>query len=264
VAGASGISGNAIALATFHTNFNLIGILLIFPFSKSFSAWICYLIPDRSAPLSRRLDSVARGERATAIIAARLTIMEVTAALGALLRDMIVAGRETKGHREVLVEIRTAVGELKEFVSKLPSGSQEDGKALLRATNTLHALDHLDRLVEAVTNRHLAILLRPECSDQRNLILGFLTTFLDWTSGRDAEAPAATLERLSKELAEHRRSGRIDLLDLSAAGRASPAETLHVLDATRWLDSLAFGLWRTTEHLDGDGIAKDPRRPSKS
>ncbi|HMS15533.1 MAG TPA: Na/Pi symporter [Planctomycetota bacterium] len=255
-----GMSDPAVALAAFHTIFNVVGVIVVFPFTRRFAALICRMIPERGPPLTRRLDPAIRKMRPAALEGARLTVLEASATIAVTLRDMILLGRQTKSQQETIEAVNLAVAEVKDYVSNLPSEVNQTRQQLQRATNTLHALDHLERLIEAITPRHLALLTEKEHSPSRQEILDILDRFIAWSASPDSPSPRATIAQLSREFADRRRQSRILLLDRSALGQLAPDETLRILDATRWLDRIGYGTWRIAEHLAPE-TGESPPRP---
>ena len=60
------------------------------------------------------------------------------------------------------------------------------------------------------------------------------------------------LRHISRTLAEHRRTGRADLLKESARGQVDAGQVLHALNGLRWLDAVGYHAWRAAHHLDAD------------
>lgn len=245
---------DAITLAAFHTLFNLAGVCLIFPFTERFAAAIRRIIPDRGPPLTRRLDSTAKSIRSMAMEAVRLTVFDIAAAVAGALRQMLILGKRSRAGQEIIEAARLAVDESKRYVSALPSASGISVAEHQRSNSTMHALDHMDRLLLVLDDRHLPIVAGDGYSELRNHLLDALHRFIRWSQDPASPSPSVELGKISAHLAESRRRGRIELLDRAALGEASTPGVLRELDATRWLDRLAYGLWRLATHLEGERL----------
>lgn len=178
----------AVAIAVFHSAFNLLGVLVLFPVLGRFAALVERLIPERRPLLTRNLDpSVARVPEVAVEAARRSTLRTAEV----LLLDIIRRGEgerestqepdgRTSGTRSrdggrarvgaegksqpptkesdaesawqpptaPVSEVPEALAEIRHFLSHL-AGDPNDPGQFARHLSVLHALDHLDRLVGA-------------------------------------------------------------------------------------------------------------------
>ena len=73
--GAEILSNPEIALVAFHTTFNLLGAILILPFTAQFAALMIKLIPDTRPHHARGLDKALLKEPGVALLAAQKVIV---------------------------------------------------------------------------------------------------------------------------------------------------------------------------------------------
>jgi phosphate:Na+ symporter len=117
--------------------------------------------------------------------------------------------------------------------------------------DVIHAMEHLVLLVEACrefdnvrTTAHSAFL--------RRLTLDQLDGFekvIKWLHGEIHEAPIESVEKISTMFAETRRRKRTDMIGEIAQGVMNPDEGFEHLEAMRWIDRIAYHIWRGILHL---------------
>ena len=240
----------SMALAAFHTGFNLLGVVLVVPWLRPFAALVERLVPERGPALSRYLDASVASVGPVAIEAARRALTEVAqvAVDAARLR---LDGRTLEAE-STLAPARAALAELRGFLAAVRS--ERDGRSVHeRHVATLHALDHLERLVKAcgeeVNASAVAEVLQAEGRDFAQA----LEMVEAWTGG-GSDSLVSALAARSAAIAEARRAQRADTLLRTAAGELDPESALARNEAMRWFDRLAYHLWRALHHL-GDGAA---------
>jgi phosphate:Na+ symporter len=235
----------ALTLAAFHTLFNLLGVALLLPWIGGFARTVERMVPDRGPRLTRRLDPSVAALAPVAVEAAHHTLRDVTA----LLVDRIPSLLQHRRHLDQATAsaARVALAEVRRFVGRIrsdPETAAEHGRHLA----TLHALDHLERLLEACEER-LPRPADPEIERASATLLAALERAHPWLSGGDGEPPDTLLGEASATLADLRRSHRRHVLDETAAGRLDPDEGMTRLEVVRWIDRLAYHVWRAAHHL---------------
>jgi phosphate:Na+ symporter len=240
----------ATSLAAFHTAFNLFGVAMFLPFTGRFAALVSRLVRERGPRLTRNLDASTTSVPSIAVEVARRTVAETAAlvleALCRLLRD---EGRPGEAEGD-FVAAENALAETGRYLAAVRSGPAEPA-VRARHISTLHAIDHVGRLIEACKEA------RPRETVARDdalrkiagrLALDFAPLFA-WLAGRSPEAPVERAERLSREIADMRRAQRPEILARTAAGELDPESAEHQLEAMRWIDRLAYHTWRAIDHL---------------
>jgi phosphate:Na+ symporter len=162
---------------------------------------------------------------------------------------------------EALQAVSRALDETRQFIGRVRSDPETKGEHQ-RHIGTLHAMDHLDRLLEASRETRLAQWAERDAAlaaAAEHLSEG-LAAIAPWLGGHNVPAPADHLATLSGSLAETRRTHRIIILEDTAAGRADAGDTLARLEVLRWFDRLAYHTWRAVHHL-ADGNEDEPDVP---
>jgi phosphate:Na+ symporter len=239
----------AVSLAAFHTAFIALGVALFLPFTDRLARWIERLVPERGPRLTRHLDDSLLAAPAVALEATRRTLLDMAQELVDLLAPLLesgVAGVEHARHHE----LTTALEHTQHFFARIPPVVEDEPLSRLRV-GELHANDHLARLMSrlvlpAETRQALMQApLQPAVGQCRKL-LGLAR------EGLSGEAPAdwlATLEQYALRLAEMRRDERLAILNDTATGRHAPNQAMATLDALRWLERVAYHVWRICNHL---------------
>ncbi len=257
-------STGALTLAAFHTAFNVLGVLLLLPVIGAFSRLIERLVPERGTALTRRLDPSVAEVGTVAVEAVRRTLREVTVVLGDWIVDWLVDGRAP---HQTLDEVEAALVETREFLGRVRAEPETDDEHR-RHLGALHALDHVERTLEAC--REVPSLTGHGDGD----VVAFanwrlaeaLTTLRPWFEA-DGTPPAvdgpAYAEGVSAELADRRRNHRPEMLDQTARGEVEPDVALERMDAMRWMDRVAYHVWRVAHHLsEVPPAAPEPQEPA--
>lgn len=244
-----GIEGGAdtIALAAFHTVFNILGVVILLPLIGPFSRLIERIVPVREPVLSDHLDLRIASVPAVALGAVRDALERTRGALA----EAISLGIETdrKIPQALLTEAQIAIDRSSDLLARLST------EPTLKAdwssqNNLLHAIDHLASLIDAAGRAPAASLLRSEerVSAASDLLVGML---------RESSDPARHAA-ISKGLAQERTALRKVLLQRTAQGEMSPGAAMRLIDAVQWCDRVGYHFWRTEEYLSNTNPVPAP------
>jgi phosphate:Na+ symporter len=243
-----------LTLAAFHTLFNLLGVAIMLPFIGRFARLVQRLVPSRGPALTQRLDPSVVEVAPVAVEAVRRTLRDVTVTLSDQIRALLRTGRMAP---YVLEAVTRALDQTRTFLGRVRAGPESEAEHH-RHLSALHALDHLERMLEAC---HETPTLPPprrdaRVDDSRRRLEEGIVTLRPWFEADGEPAPIdgrALAEGLATELAAARRVHRPEMLAATAHGRTSPDDALARLDSMRWLDRAAYHLWRVVHHLDDRG-----------
>lgn len=245
---AFGTTEPALIIAGFHTGFNLLGVLILAPFTAPFARLVSRIIPERGPALTRFLDPSLIEVPAVALEAARRTVLETAAAVVEVFR---AAGKRPERRSlpgQTLDAADSALAETRRFLGMLHGVETPIDRAW--HLSLLHAIDHLDRLIDRLRHGTPADAVDDPVFDElRPEVVAALGPSLAWLGGEEVEAPAAALERLSRKVADRRREARRRTLEVTAAGSIDPDAALLRLEAVRWVDSSLYHTWRVAHHL---------------
>ncbi len=240
----------SILLCAFHTAFNLLGIVILLPFKSGISNLMCILVKEEKSLLARHLDFSVVNVPSVAIETARLTIVEIFLLMMRVVRDLVVAEVQYPHIAKKLDVVDSALLEVRRFMSEITS--DPDSSSLHEEhLDIIHCTDHLMRLSEACrevenirTAGHTEFL--------RSLTVNQLEQFdgiIAWLQGDLPEAPTKSVEEISSLFAETRKAKRTDIIDEIACGKIDPDAAFSFLEAMRWVDRIAYHIWRAMFHL---------------
>ncbi len=245
-----GILSSSIIICALHTAFNMFGIMIWLPVYNPVAGLMSRLVREKGPILTRFLDYRVAMVPHVAVETARLTIIEVARVVMTAIRDLVVGEKSYSAAIEGLVSVDSALVETQRFLSSVvssPDASQVHNQHL----DVLHAMEHLTRLVEACreldnvrTTAHSEFL--------RKLTLNQLKEFdtiIKWLEGEITEAPLENVEHISSMFAELRRKKRTEMIGDIARGGLKPEEGFDHLEAMRWIDRIAYHIWRSIFHL---------------
>ncbi len=235
----SNIEGGAdtIALAAFHTVFNMLGVLVLLPAIGPFSRLVERIVPMREPSLSDHLDLQIASVPAVALGAVRDALERTRSALaGAIVRAIET---ERKVPRALLTEARIAMDRSGDLLARLSTEPTVKADWSIQ-NNLLHAIDHVTSLIDSAEDAPDPALLRADDSS-RAIMKQVVHAFgqLDDTS---------QLEQLSREVAQQRSRYRTSILERTATGQITPSVAMRRIDAVQWADTVLFHLWRSGVH----------------
>ena len=265
--------GPEFGLTAFHSGFNLLGVLLVLPFTAPFAALIRRLVRPGEGRLIDDLADTPPADPAAAISQARHSLEPCLLELLQLLRDGLGNGRLGNGSpgpsrpgqsAQRLVVLQADLDRLELYLDQIhlapaPSPAQggmaEPGKALL---HLLHGLDHLQRLHERCEedqDRLRTAATSAGLGSERSLLLETLDQLPElvqqgrWPQASDLASASA--QALHRRVAPYRQEV------LAAVGRGEldlDAGTAR-LEAIRWLRRLSQHLERACYHLGAIGAS---------
>lgn len=249
----------ALTLAAFHTTFNIAGVALLLPFSRRFADAIERIIPERGPRLSRYLEARAADMGAIAVEALRKTAQEIAGVTFVALLDILRSGKPTRASTERIEAAVAALRDARDYLAHLSVMEQLGEGEQNRHVSTIHALEHLQRLVhnalEAQTKTWTAT---AELREASAILESSLVSTIEWAGDPQRAAPVATVESSSQAIADRRKRQRPDILAQTARGQVSPAAAEKYLDSMRWLDETAYFLYRIADHLSGERVQEPP------
>ncbi|MCB9739555.1 MAG: Na/Pi cotransporter family protein [Deltaproteobacteria bacterium] len=264
----------AVELALFHSAFNIVGVALVLPALGPFARLIERLIPAPSTGRHRlELTAATRSLPTVALEMARHELVATLAAATELASSRLdtVSGAKV-GHRSesearAVGEIAERAHEAAQFLAALARTAPQGGRRG-EIVPLMHAVDHLLRLAEALTEaghdavvgesatlRAMAHTAAPELS------AASVKLQQAHAAGVVAEVSGG-LAAASRQLAEARKVDRQRVLEEVALGER-PAEAADArLAAARLIDRLGYHSWRAADALRESAVEAGPRPES--
>lgn len=245
-----GNAGPSIILCAFHTTFNLFGIIILLPFKSKISDLMKFLVKEEESLLTRHLDYSVVNVPPVAIKTARASIVEIFLLMLETIRDLTVA--ETPYHQLVrkLDAADAGLREIKRFMSAVTS-NPDSSSLHEKHLDIIHCTEHLERLNEAC--REIDNIRTAGHSDfLRNLTASQLKQFdgiIAWLHGDRSESPVKSVEEISSLFAKTRRTKREEIIAEIAYGKIDSDSAFQLLEAMRWVDRIAYHIWRAIFHV---------------
>ncbi|MBX3368376.1 MAG: Na/Pi cotransporter family protein [Phycisphaeraceae bacterium] len=243
----AGEHGDSIAIAMFHTLFNLCGVVILLPLVGQFSRLIERMLPERRSSMLAHLDPRIRETPSVAPEAARRTLLEATAIIARECAG-VLGGQRGVALRE-LDAAGHAVGEAAGFLTQ--TAGDGGGSHVASRVAVMHAIDHLGRWIETLREMprgsgdgYAGDELR-QLRAEAGVRMGEIQRWGMGEQGIDVEA----IGRLSKGIANARTRTRAAILERTATGLASPTQASAWIEELKWLDRLMYHAWRATAHL---------------
>ncbi len=237
-----------IALVGFHSAFNLLGVIIVLPFTAVFGRLIQHIIPDRADAYTQSLDQKLLAEPDLALTAAQAAIhVELKALLGHL-HAMLDAQSE---HQKIdLGALQSALDETHDYVDQihLPKSEKPDWKILI---SLIHSLDHMQRLHERCEedeNRANTARDMPELKGHVEQIRIHLRRIIADIQGNHWDAAAASAKTFSSSLAKEARHLRRNVTTKVAEGAIDVLTGTQSLEGIRWLRRVSAHILRITDH----------------
>ncbi len=236
-----------LALVAFHSGFNLLGVLLVLPFTAGFAAFIERIVPEHDNAFTSQLDTKLREDPVVAVRAARGAVVEQLAALF----GQVELALDDRASAYMLDKLDRAIEQTQKFLTELnPAGASEGSKQL---TALLHALDHMGRLSDRC--RHVEPPYKgkaevPELLDMTGRLksaLGHQVAMLEQSRFAENEDYEPELLEAFKQF-EH--PFRSHVINRVAEGEIDIQEADTLLDRARWLLRVNRHIGKIVVHLN--------------
>jgi phosphate:Na+ symporter len=263
------VAGNpALALALFHTAFNVGGALLFLPLSKRFAAVVARAVVEHESGAARRLDPRLLAQPHIALETLAATVRELgRQALRHValdLRSPQRAADRKERVRALLDDVRAA----REYLGDITIDARDEGRRAA-AVELLDALDHVQRMLARTAPR----LVRPEAPSvpharfearlrrRATALAGPLVNaagaLRDRGAGADVEALRAAWEAVDGDA----QALREEALQLAASDRLEIDEALVLMDEVRRVTRVARHAYRLAQHLAAAGRSVSAATP---
>jgi len=253
-----------VALAMFHTLFNVSGVLLMLPVLGPFGRLVTAITPAHGPRLTRHLDAHVAKVASVGLEAARGSALETFRALCEDLNERFGPTHAVTGVRRIAGEAEQASKEILDFIGTLTKLTQTQAEVEAEI-HLLHAVDHLADLAQTYSDP-----LRDwDHIDQRLIeepvatLRGGVERAIGWLDGGQTIADAEALSAISSQLAQDRRESRASILGKIGLGEVMPESGADTIDAIIWLDRVLYHIARFAHEMSAMGRSDAPT-PGKS
>jgi len=236
------------ALVSFHTFFNILGVILIVPFTGRFAALIEWLFPEQGNLLIKRLDPGLLATPELALQAVHATVNDILQTLLGELHRLLETPAATPG-RSQLEDVDDALAKSREFLDRLRI-QPDQSPSLGNLARTIHVLDHLYRIRNRMEEAQRISRIRDDqtLATMADLLAAMVDRFMQANLPYHIEVETAA-QQANLDLKMNMRAYRIEILKHTAAGELSSVTALQRTDSARWIRRQGYHLWRIADHL---------------
>jgi phosphate:Na+ symporter len=241
----------------FHSFFNILGVILALPFTAAFARWIIHLFPEPPNALNASFDPCLLAEPRSAVASLNGGTRELAK------RSLTLAAQQLRPSspsppRADFDSLAAAVNQGRHFAVRIGHQAEEDEIALDRVFKALHTLDHIERLLERLSDPPAAGDGAPPEALERLAkdLVGALDSLSEALATPNASPPEGPVGQIAAELESDRPQFRRHLMAQAAAGTLTASTLDAHLDRHRWLRRLAYHAWRIA-------VYQQPKLPSK-
>lgn len=228
---------------SFHSFFNILGVILILPFAGWFGRTIERIFPERHPRLSRAFNRELLKDPEAAVAALELGSHQLARAV---LEETIPVLEKTringKPNQKAPDELCRAINDGREFAVGIGSrGSEESEFDTTAVLNGIHLIDHLERLTDRIRDAsHFGPFNERLESHSRSLTakLAELSARID--GGMVPEDLVQGIAEEAEQLEEDKSRYRHWIIERGTRGEIEAEKLDGELDAQRWLRRIAY------------------------
>lgn len=244
------LSTNAeITLVAFHSTFNILGLIIILPFTHHFAHFMIRLIPEKTLPYANVLDTALLEQPSMALTAVQNNIhTEIIALLNHI--NAILGDSQSK--RADIVHLQTALDKTHVYIDKI-SLDNESGAQWERLVAMIHTLDHMQRLHERCEEEEdRAITLRDteHFSKERDIMILGIKSIIEAMQTKQWHKMYKQAHKTKSALYKHLKPYRKMVVTKIARGEIDVDEGTDYLEGIRWLKRVSWHLSRISSHYE--------------
>lgn len=238
-----------IVLIAFHTSFNVLGVMLVLPFSHQFARMMERLIPETEPAYTRGLDKALLHDSALALPAAKSALKYEAVAL--LKHVVFLLGNTTKGYEVNLLELKYELINTRTYIDHIDLVDRKD-KHRDHFINIFHAMDHIQRLHDRCyedAGRVVTLKRLSAAQQDREKVATVFVEIINDLENDDGLAASERANTLTAHIENRVETLRHTIMENVADNHISVETGATSLDAVRWLRRVSAHVARLTHHL---------------
>jgi phosphate:Na+ symporter len=227
----------------FHSTFNILGVVVALPFTHLFGRFIERLFPEKGSPLSVVFDSSLLKDPPVALEGLKNGSLR-TAKYGLQGAASVLSLEKGPEQERALIAVLGAVNAGRQYAVDI--GTADDEESGLESEGifeTLHLLDHVERLVERASDQKRAATVATSKELRRQsaqIQAEFLALVEKLSTGEQLGEAGKALEARAKAMEEERHDFRQKLMKEAREGKMSGEGLDDLLDGRRWLRRITY------------------------
>lgn len=237
-----------IALVAFHTSFNLLGVIIVLPFTTHFARLIVKLVPEQRPVYTRRLDEVLLDDTNLALTAAHDAISTEFIVMLSYINAILSDSNE---QRDIdLTELQIALDQTSDYLDNINLTSSEDAN-WQRLLSLSHALDHMQRLHERCEeDQDRAITAREniQLANINLLLISSTVEIINHINNKRWLEASKIATNVASQILENVEPLRESVIEKMAQDEIKSHTATDLLQAIRWLERVSKHIDRITYH----------------
>lgn len=246
-------SNPEIVLVAFHSLFNVLGVLVVLPFTNQFAALITRIIPDEKNKLSERLEPSLLKQPQVAIENVLDTLREISNVVFSSLASLLTSPDSGKNAWKRLDEAVHAINKTRTYLNQINDPVAVE-KGFQQKVVALHLLDHLARLIARIRKPGRLEVVRSDEHLAASVVqlAKLLGQTLSETESNSDTYPA--LKQLWSKIELEGDRYRREAIEHTVKGMASVEKMMLQLDGVRWLQRVTYHALRIVHYLFAKSI----------
>jgi len=237
-----------IGLVGFHALFNILGVVIVLPFTSQFAHLVERLVPVRGPAYLQGLDQALLTQPGLALTAVQANVG--TEMITLLAHVNAIIGEPGTGKLADLARLQEALDKTHAYVDQIHLGSGQ-GADLERLVTIIHTLDHMQRLherCEEEEDRANTVRTSVKLAAEREMLITSINEIIaDIDAGRWIQSASAA-EKTATMIYELGKPYRASIMARIASGEIGVPEGTARLQAIRWLMRVSKHIARITQH----------------
>lgn len=242
-------SSPEVVAVSFHTVFNVLGVLAILPLTKRFAKIIERMVPDTDKRLTSALEERLLSDPASASDALESSVRLLADTTLRWSASVMSRGRIPNPSAS-LEEALEGIADARAFAARIGETLGENEIDSIRLFNKLHLIDHLERLASRALDEDLSRKRHPR-QDLRDLADSMADEIAALAEAIASRKSIETVERLkaaSQDLENDKSKIRSELIATAVQGQLSGEELDVALDVARWIRRQVGHSWRIAHY----------------
>jgi len=239
-----------IALVAFHSSFNILGVLIILPFTHHFADLMEKIIPSKEPIFTEKLDKRLLEEPHLALEAARISAQDEFIAL--LEHLNFILGDINYGKKSNLTLLQSALYETYRYVDQINPKQEKDAR-WKELISLIHILDHAQRLHERCEEdeyRARLVQQSPDLYDGDQHLISSNNEILAAINSKRFSHAKKVARTNEKRMIKSMDSYRDMITEKMANDEINIPLGTRKLEASRWLIRVSHHIARITYHME--------------
>jgi phosphate:Na+ symporter len=244
-----------IALVAFHTTFNLLGVLIILPFTAQFAQLLERLFPEHIPAYLQHLDKSLLEQPRVALTQAQAAISHEFITLLQHIASLLA--NESAYPRAQLAQVQHVLEKIHDYVD-LIHVREMAGSDWERLVALIHALDHMARLHERCAEEEYRAKIARDTqvfAEQRSIILSTITHMVTEVGRGNWASTAQRAEQMYQRLRDNESGYRQEVITQMGSGEIDIPTGTRQLQAIRWLRRVCHHIARVSGYVSQSVLA---------